>query len=573
MIRLDQLVYTACMTSKKRGYQVISQSEGISKDVILSMNLYFLPAGIGLGEFKSSKSMRILPCGKVAYSNIKNVGVGFDGRPDTLYNHTVVMSVEDFAKIGYDSTLLNLFYLEHAVPGDLPTIDMEESISLLSIEDFKEARPLVRQFLGYLFSKTRILISGTDDERTIQCLLKTAPPSARLVSFSTFVRDPRQRSGYDVILDAGTGKNLSSKQYRVLPLEPCLTYEDQDEFDEMLDYLVGMFDMESRQQIEQVYSGFEEMVGTDMRTRIIALICMSKMEVSHNVEDLHRLTLIITKQIKQFESNVAYKLTKRLRDCVDKETYINYMAPIEIGWVEENMPKYQVTIESIEKIFDGLSYKDTESMQCLLDGFYRIKKDEFHNSAFSILEKCGEFYFDQELCRFFVSNKGLHDELIRFLVGTANHHAKTTLFETVIPITTEDNPEFLIELMMNHPYNMTNVCEVVKFQDMLKLVFNSKKIIHDHSKILFAVINDSIDLIRKAIQDQKFYGILIPNPVVIQLHQTTKLLLDTLEEITSKENMQNVNRLRSDVNDMLDDTRPVEWMLWFLRDWYKPSTV
>ena len=106
---LEQFVYTAAATRTKTGYQIIARSKGITDDIVSQLNQYVFPLGIDPSEFKESRSLLILKNNKIAFSRIKNIGIGYDGRSDTFYNHTIVMNIKDFKEIDYDTRILENF--------------------------------------------------------------------------------------------------------------------------------------------------------------------------------------------------------------------------------------------------------------------------------------------------------------------------------------------------------------------------------------------------------------------------------------------------------------------------------
>lgn len=88
MLKIDQFVYTTAITNEKKGYQIIAKSDGITDALISEINYYFYPIGVNTSKFNESKSLLVLKKDKkIVFSKIKNIGIGYDGRNNTLYNH------------------------------------------------------------------------------------------------------------------------------------------------------------------------------------------------------------------------------------------------------------------------------------------------------------------------------------------------------------------------------------------------------------------------------------------------------------------------------------------------------
>src|SRR5690242_2564003 len=100
MLNVDQFVYTTATLSGKSGYQIIAKSSGITEEMISTLDPYLYPIGIIPSKFKESKSFLVFKKNKkISFSKIRNIGIGHDGRSNTLYNHTLVMDLDDFRQI------------------------------------------------------------------------------------------------------------------------------------------------------------------------------------------------------------------------------------------------------------------------------------------------------------------------------------------------------------------------------------------------------------------------------------------------------------------------------------------
>lgn len=156
MLVLDQFLYTAAATRTKSGYQVIARSSGISEEIVSELSKYVFPLGIDPSEFKESRSLLILKNNKIAFSKVRNIGIGYDGRSDTFYNHTFVMDFKDFKKLDNDTRILENFYIENStIQGSLPQQTIEAQKISLNLEGVEQLKPILRETLLGLFSKKK----------------------------------------------------------------------------------------------------------------------------------------------------------------------------------------------------------------------------------------------------------------------------------------------------------------------------------------------------------------------------------------------------------------------------------
>lgn len=103
MPKCDHFIYTASKIENNEGYQIIAKSAGITDEIIFKLEKYLYPLGVKINGFEESRSLLILPNNKIAYSIVKNIGIGYDGRRGTLYNHTFVIDENEFEELDFDS--------------------------------------------------------------------------------------------------------------------------------------------------------------------------------------------------------------------------------------------------------------------------------------------------------------------------------------------------------------------------------------------------------------------------------------------------------------------------------------
>lgn len=191
-------VYTTAEIDKTAGYQVVAKSSGIDDALLSLMDGYIYPAGANPAVFKESRSLLVTK-DRIAYSMVKNVGVGHDGRDGTLYNHTLVMNVEDFSCLGYDTRVLEKYFVDdYSITGDLDPITVSEQTIKPDLEYLKNLGPLLESAL-YGIEKNANMAIATPDLKLIPNVLSVVPKHDRLRSFSTYVVQPARQPKYKII--------------------------------------------------------------------------------------------------------------------------------------------------------------------------------------------------------------------------------------------------------------------------------------------------------------------------------------------------------------------------------------
>lgn len=216
---LDQFIYTTAKTDSKTGYQVVAKSNGINDTMLHKMDNYLYPLGVSPEKFTVSKALLSLGKHHAAYSIVKNIGVGYDGRNDNLYNHTMIFEKEAFMKIGNDTRVLDKYFIEeYNIRGPLPTLDIyREDIE----PDFKYLQTFSTEFLRvslfYLFQKqSKIAIVGVMDTKLIQNLLVILAEYIRFIPFSTLVLDATRQTQYNIIQVPQNQQSTLPTNYKVI---------------------------------------------------------------------------------------------------------------------------------------------------------------------------------------------------------------------------------------------------------------------------------------------------------------------------------------------------------------------
>jgi hypothetical protein len=137
MVRGLQLMYTPAATPESTGYQFVAETPGIEREERDMLEKYSTPSGpLTEGKtFSRATSIYKLPTGRVAISRLANVGRGYDGRPDAICTHTLVLSPEDFSGLfGHLSWISETLRPDPSVRGCLPMLELPADVGTSEID-------------------------------------------------------------------------------------------------------------------------------------------------------------------------------------------------------------------------------------------------------------------------------------------------------------------------------------------------------------------------------------------------------------------------------------------------------
>lgn len=329
MPKCNQFLFTAAKTEVKTGYQVIAKSEGITEEITTALDDYLYPVGVNVNEFKEARSLIKINGNKIAYSIVKNIGVGYDGRGGTLYNHTFVMDVEEFRKLGYDSRIFDEYFVEDdSIRGKLRTLEIRtKNIA----PDFKLLENLDQDVLKALFHsifrRNKIALVKTDELKLIQNLLAAIPPSMRLIEFSTIVNQPNRQYKYDFIqIPEETQSSLDRSFVIINPNDIQSLTRRRYIHEESVEKLVQLILNKDESQLNKIYKDFEKIPIRLARVRRI------KKEEIFNQADFEYLAkknnfgkfksevkkLYSSRKFNEASPKVIVSITKNLRKIIKK---------------------------------------------------------------------------------------------------------------------------------------------------------------------------------------------------------------------------------------------------------------
>ena len=380
------ILYTPAKTDVKTGYQIVAKSSGINDRILNGMISYFFPLGVDPMEFKKSKSLLSIGKELVAYSTVKNIGIGYDGRDGTLYNHTIIMKKDDLEKIEYDTRILDKYFIEnYDIRGKLEQLYIQPEKIDLDFEYLKELEDnFMSTVLFYLFKKGKIAIVKTMDDKLIQNILSIIPPQIRFMPFSTEVLEPTRQTKYQLIQIPSKVQPKLQSSYVTINPDSLPTSKIKQAKDIGIKNIIELIKDNNQKEIFKLHKDFEKItlqVSKIKRVKVKDIFDKEKFErlsenrkfnmLLRNVKSLYSspafnqasprtiLTItkgtlrIIKKSLKSHEKNNLDKsdfeklmsISKILLDCLH---YINQLSEKKMG--DTIQLEIENEIENIESI-------------------------------------------------------------------------------------------------------------------------------------------------------------------------------------------------------------------------------
>ena len=300
MLNVEQFIYTTASIGNKKGYQIIAKSKGITEKIISDLESYFYPIGVEPSEFKESCSLILLEDDLIAYSRIKNIGLGYDGRDNTLYNHSLIFSKNDFKLYDNDSRIFDEFYLEdESIRGVLPTLSINPTVPSFPLE-LDGVELILEPILSPLFLNQRIVLNK-DDIKLPQKILSLLPISLRLISFSTLVVNPYKQPKFCFILGSRLNKYQFKKNYTLITSDKISTFDDKTSFKSSIVYYSELIRLHKFEKLKEIHKSFEEIPCASYRNKLILLCNYSKFQTTIDENEKEQLAKTILKMLKKFD--------------------------------------------------------------------------------------------------------------------------------------------------------------------------------------------------------------------------------------------------------------------------------
>ncbi len=482
MSHCEHFIYTTAQTAKKKGYQIIRQSQGITEKITSQLTGYLYPIGIKTHEFKESRSLLILDGNRIAYSIIKNIGVGYDGRDNTLYNHTFIIKTNDFQQLDYDTRIFDKYFIDNSlIPRELETINIEK-ITLPHDYLVLEAFGLIplRHFLQEMFSKRKIAIIKSEETRLIPEILAFLPMDFRLTSFSTLVVDAERQDKFNLIQISRSHQyelNRSFAKIDVQEFNKFTKNKVNTNYEEIIAHLSSLILHRAEKRLKKIFTGFSNIESQDSRNKIIVVGSYDLFQESKNkkIKDKHALECF--RAAEELGEDVAEKYYVKTKDYLKQISTEDYVSQLNQKQLIKEFSNEPIELHKISNLFNRLDNNTPKTRIEFLNKIVKKRKIDFSNKGGDLLLDAAFNYsmYNEDILRVYVENKTLHPCIHEVFSSKTklNHNEKQNLFERLIKLALRFNPEFVDELIRFPIFNLLDSNESLLWKWLIESIYSS----------------------------------------------------------------------------------------------------
>lgn len=363
MPKCDHFIYTAGKIGSNEGYHIIAKSTGITDEIISKLEKYLYPLGVKISGFEESRSLVILPNNKIAYSIVKNIGVGYDGRRGTLYNHTFVIDENEFKEVNFDSRVFEKYFIKNdSLRGELKPVNIKQISLPLDFKFLKKQDPkLLEEILYRILGRKKIAILKTDELMFLQNMLSILPPPLRLISFSTLVIESNRQDKFHLIQIPKEIESKITKSFTIInPDQISSLARRKSEYEEDIKQLLQFVLDEDEKSLYQIFRNFEKIpvqLSKTKRVKIEEIFVQSDFEFLSKKNNFVRLKekikkLFADKKFNESSPKTIVTITKKIRKIIKKS----------LKDIDPNKQKNRIMFEQV-----------TESVKIMLDSMYYLQ--------------------------------------------------------------------------------------------------------------------------------------------------------------------------------------------------------
>jgi len=491
MVLAEQFVFTSADLEKNSGYQVISKSSGITSDLVSELESYLYPVGVDPIEFTSSRSMIVLK-NQIAFIQSKNIGVGFDGRPDTMYSHIIVLDKENFVKLKNDSRMLNEYYTEIKKPVHLTPLIIEPQnmfpdfscVDLIGIINFEKC-------MNAVFEHKKIALVNIDNQKLIQSILSLVPPSLRLISFSTVVPQPERQTQFKIIQVKKLKSKLLSK-YLIVDVaeQKQAIFKEDTLFDVCRNYLIEIIDKKKSNELTEIYDEFENIPIPNTEEKlslIIGILLLNSRKIFFNKQ---KVLEDVFKTIEKLPYLYSVKYWQKIKEFLTPEELEKYALEFEIQHIINESKNKKITLETLVSMFYLLKHNNPKTRQALLEELFNKSPERLLKDGVQLLidANYAAIYRD-EIIQLFIEKEKLNAVILKIFdeKQELSQVKKQFIYEEFVKKSSTYNVNFALELLTRPIFDFNDEYESKHFKNLLKEIFGnifSNNRIVDSNRIL-----------------------------------------------------------------------------------------
>lgn len=543
MQECEQLFYTTAAIGNKSGYQVTARSTGITEEIIQELEGYLYPVGVDSNKFTTSNSLLILKNEKIAFSTVRNVGTGFDGRDNTLYNHTIVLEKDQFEKIEYDSRNLQKYYVENTrKQGKLDKITIQENPTSINWEFFeKTPRNILETVLDAIFLSKKIILSGIKEKEFISEIISILPKSMRMLSYSNMVIEPNRQSRYDIMQVDGDEKlpsDLKNCVNIVVDKIPIFYENDSDlMLERTIKIIVQILKNKEQDALEFIYNEFESIDNPNVKDKIKLATYFKETKNEENVERNKKFANDMLEILEKFNEEIFVKYLLEIRNLIPDDDYEKYSKEIELNHIISEFKEKEINYENISQMFRSLHEWNYESRDRLFKRIIKKDIEKIKENGVSLLINA-RYNYDEVIMDNFLKNEELHKNISEMFNESSalEPYYKKNYFEYIIEKVVKNSTELTVTLLKKPIFDLKNEYDSRHYKNILKSILKNNEFLDKtESDAVLELIKEIFTRIKKVVEYRPSSGIAgTTNSNLYELTKIVKRFQKTLEYFEKK---------------------------------------
>lgn len=479
----EHFIYTSAKTSKKIGYQVVLKSEGITERILSQLKEYHYPIGIKPSDFKESCSLLILDDQRIAFSIVKNIGFGYDGRDNTLYNHTFIMKIIDFEELNCDSRIFYNYFIDYtSMPNLLKSFDIPKlylSPNMSVIYEFGVVR--LRKFLESYFEGRKIAISKFYDKNLMPELLSILPRDLKLNSFSTNVVDPNRQNKFNVIQITKQDIHKLDRSFSIIDFTELTKLDKipKTNYESVINHISELIITNKIEALHLIFKEFESIPSNDIKNKLLTVGNFALLKISSDENKKENYALECFRAAEEIDENTSDYYYEKTKIYLKKLDTHEYEIRRNQKLLLEEISKDKITVETISHIFDRLEKNEPKTRIEFLNKLVNKLKTKFIMEGEKLLIDAifSYSYYNEEIIRVYIENEKLHQCIHEILKKNKRlkPNEKQNFFERILKLSLKFNPEFIPEIIGYPIYNLMDFSEALSWKWLIQDILNSSK--------------------------------------------------------------------------------------------------
>lgn len=558
MQECEQLFYTTASIGNKSGYQITAKSTEITGEIIKGLEGYLYPIGIDPSKFTSSNSLLILKNDKIALSTVINIGIGFDNRDNTLYNHTIILEKEQFEKLEYDSRILLKYFIEKPEEhGTLNKIKIREDKIPINWEFFeKTPRNILETVLDAIFSSKKINLVNLIEKKFIPEIISILPKSMRCLSYSNVVVEPNRQNRYDIKQIRNNDKFTLEENHVKIDIDEILVfYENNDDLmlERTVKIIVEILKSKDKESLEFIHNEFEGIKNQNVKNRIKLATYYYETRENNNEERSRKFASDILEILPDFDEGIIVEYLLKIKKFLHKNDFEKFSKEIELSNILSKFDEEDINFESITRMFNSLHDWSYESRDKLLKYIIKNNLEKIEEKGTQLLIDA-QYNYGEVILDNFIQNKELHKNILEMFdekTELAIYYKKGYL-ENIIEKIAKTSNNLTVELLKKPIFDFNDEYDSRHYKNILKSILSNNEFLEKiEPRSLLELIKEICVRIKKVVEYEPSSG--TAGTTNSNLQELTRIMNGFRKNLEYLENKKLDNQVHNEILKQKDE--------------------